>query len=321
MGVKQRRCRAQAMQTGLSSCAPIWATIAPQPTLTQKQKRGLGGVLQPPGAQKPREGKATQLGGLQRPCPFRAYVKGVSDAYPQKRPGPETPGRSGGGGEWGWGAPCAPPAAPSARAPGLLAVSVRLPDPRSHRPLPDGPGRAEPSYLRPGTCWPPCPPARPRSPSRAPPAAAASASTAAAAAAASPRGRGRDGEGTPREGAVPAPSAGRATPSGPGRPERGGDGATGCGGPKTPGPPALASGSTPGSGAVEEPGWGQRFSHSERLSCPRHLSTLGQVLLSCFCPQGYPSMCDLKHTNALLGTTLRYSQCRRQMFACVPPSW
>lgn len=173
--------------------------------------------------------KATRLGGLQGPCPFGAFVKRVSDACPQKRPGPETPGSGGGGGEWGWGAPCAPPAAPSARAPGLRAVSVRCPDPRSRRPRPDGPGRAEPSYLRPGTCWPPCPPARPRSPSRAPPAAAASASTAAAAA--SPRGRGRDGEGTPREGAVPAPSAGRASPSGPGRPERGRDGVMGCGDP------------------------------------------------------------------------------------------
>lgn len=263
-------------------------------------------------------GKGHSARGLAEDLSLWAFVKGVSAACPQKRPGPETPGRSGGGGEWGWGAPCAPPAAPSARAPGLPAVSVRRPDPRSHRPLPDGPGRAEPSYLRPGTCWPPCPPARPRSPSRAPPAAAASASTAAAA---SPRGRGRDGEGTPREGAVPAPSAGRATPSRPGRLERGGDRATGCGGPKTPGPPALASASTPGSGAGEEPGWGQRFSHSERLPCPRHLSTLGQVLLSCFCLQGHPSVCDLKHMNALLGTTPRCSQCMRQMLACVPPSW
>lgn len=235
--MKQRRCKALARQTGLSSCAPYLGHHRPQPTLTPKQKQGRGGggcpqhpPPTPPVPKSHARKKATRLGGLQRPCPFGAFVKRVSDACPQKRPGPETPGSGGGGGEWGWGAPCAPPAAPSARAPGLRAVSVHCPDPRSRRPRPDGPGRAEPSYLRPGTCWPPCPPARPRSPSRAPPAAAASASTAAAAAA-SPRGRGRDGEGTPREGAVPAPSAGRASPSGPGRPERGRDGAMGCGDP------------------------------------------------------------------------------------------
>lgn len=320
MGVKQRGPRFCKQ-----ACPAVPPSGPPSPPAHTniEAEAGVGGSAPAPRCPKATRGKGHSARGLQRPCPFGAFVKGVSDACPQKRPGPETPGRSGGGGEWGWGAPCAPPAAPSARAPGLLAVSLRRPDPGSHRPLPDGPGRAEPSYLRPGTCWPPCPPARPRSPSRAPPAAAASASTAAAAAAASPRGRGRDGEGTPREGAVPAPSAGRATPSGPGRPERGGDGATGCGGPKTPGPPALASGSThQGQGLWKNQG-GDRGSAtpSVSLSCPRHLSTLGQVLLSCFCPQGHPSMCDLKHMNALLGTTLRCSQCRRQMLACVPPSW
>jgi hypothetical protein len=225
----------------------------------------------------------------------------------------------------GGGDPPAPrPRRPQPRAPGLLAVSVRCPDPRSHRPLPDGPGRAEPSYLRPGTCWPPCPPARPRSPSRAPPAAAASASTAAAAAAAaaSPRGRGRDGEGTPREGAVPAPSAGRATPSGPGRPEHGGNGAAGCGGPKTPGATRTSLGvAHQGQGLWKNQG-GDRGSATPsvslaRVTCP----PWDRFSFPASVPQGHPSMCDLKHTNALLGTTLRCSQCKRQMLVCVPPSW
>lgn len=34
MGVKQRRCRAQVLQTGLSSCAPHLGHHRPQPTLT-----------------------------------------------------------------------------------------------------------------------------------------------------------------------------------------------------------------------------------------------------------------------------------------------
>lgn len=43
MGVKQRRCRALALQTGLSSCAPSLGHHRPQPTLTPKQEQGRGG--------------------------------------------------------------------------------------------------------------------------------------------------------------------------------------------------------------------------------------------------------------------------------------
>lgn len=125
------------------------------------------------------------------------------------------------------------PPVPSARGPvAPRGYGELAPTPHSRNPLPDGPGRAEPSYLRPGTCWPPCPPARPRSPSRAPPAAAAAAaaasasSAAASAAAASPRGGGEGGnEGRGKRrggdakgwGQVPAPSLGQARPSGPGQ--------------------------------------------------------------------------------------------------------
>lgn len=81
-GVKQqRRCRAPALQTGLSSCATIWATIAPSPTLTQKQRsrggegRGGGQVVpstpHTPGAQKPREGGSHSARGARRgPVPL-----------------------------------------------------------------------------------------------------------------------------------------------------------------------------------------------------------------------------------------------------------